>query len=211
LLVRKLLWLEPRRFALSDEAATKMEDLRRHLHDLEQSAAGLAEGFQAFVGKLAGYTGTLALILHVLDLDHAGPQVPLEVAERVSTLVREFILPHAFEFYRTSERGSVGDRLQRLASWILTSGKTRIVPSDLTVNVADLRGLSLWDLNQRVSPLVAGGWLIANDAGPVTRSWHVAPGVIERFREQAAAEDRRKARMAELMLSPRKGHSNEAN
>jgi hypothetical protein len=209
LLVRKLLWREPRRFTLSDAALGAMEELRRHLHDLETSAGGLAEGFQAFLGKLAGYAGSLALILHMVAESASEPKVSAETVRRVSVLIRDFLLPHAFEFYRANERASAGDRLQRLASWILTSGKSRLVPSDFTANVMDLRGLGLWDLNQRLSPLVAGGWLTSNDAGPVARSWRVAPGVVERFKQQAATEEQRKARIAELMNSPRR-KANEA-
>ena len=44
-----------------------MEELRQHIFDLEQVASGLAEGFQGFLGKLAGLAGSLALILHLGD------------------------------------------------------------------------------------------------------------------------------------------------
>ena len=49
----------------------------------------------------------------------------------------DFILPHAFEFYRAGE--AEGDRLRRLASWILTSGQQRVLASDLARNIADFR------------------------------------------------------------------------
>src|SRR5829696_1291468 len=127
-----------------------MEDLRRHLHELEQVTGGLADGFQAFLGKLAGLAGSLALILHMMtEPDHRRP-VPREVVENTRRLVIDFILPHAFEFYRSADTVTDGDRIQRLASWILTSGKSRIVASDLASNIRDLRGLSVSDLNKRV-------------------------------------------------------------
>ena len=81
--------------------------------------------------------------------------------ENTRRLVLDFIMPHAFEFYRASE--SEGDRLRRLASWILTAGKTRVLASDLTANVWDFRGLTVMEINEGVSPLVAGGWLIPTD------------------------------------------------
>lgn len=90
-----------------------------------------------------------------------------------------------------------------MASWILTSGKTRIVVSDLTRNVAALRGLSLWDVNQRVSPLVAGGWLTPEECGPVSRSWSVSPAVFDQLKARGEEEERRKAALATLMNSPR--------
>jgi hypothetical protein len=115
----------------------------------------------------------------------------------------DFILPHAKEFYRGST--SEGDRLRRLASWILTSNKDRIVASDLTTNIADFRGLTLTDVNARVSPLVAGGWLLPADFTPVCRSWTVAPLVRTQLADRARLEEARKAALAALMNSPRKG------
>jgi hypothetical protein len=132
-------------------------------------------------------------------LEGRAHQVSRETVEDVWRLVLDFILPHAFEFYRTAETVTDGDRLQRLASWIITSGKTRILASDLTSNVRDLRGLTLFDLNKRVSPLVAGGWLMPVEPGPVSRSWTVLPRVAEQFHERAKLEEERKAKLAELM------------
>ena len=154
-----------------------MTDLRRHLHDLEQVSGGLAEGFQAFVGKLAGVAGTFALILHVVaDPAKCHEEIGVRTVEDVSRLMTGFIVPHAMEFYRTAESsGSHGDRLRKLASWILTSGQTRFVISDLTSNVADFRGLTPFEVAERVSPLEAGGWLKPNIRGGLARSWTVDP------------------------------------
>ena len=80
------------------------------------------------------------MILHLATYPEKskGP-VQEKTAQDVRRLVIDLILPHAFVFYRTAEAAARGDRLQRLASYILTSGKPRIVASDLTSNVADLR------------------------------------------------------------------------
>jgi hypothetical protein len=204
LLVRKLLWLDPRKLHMSADALAEMESLRHHIHELEMASGGLAAGFQAFIGKLAGYVGSLALIMHMIGDECDENRVSAATAAKVNCLIREFILPHAFEFYRTNEQATGGDRLQRLASWILTSGKDRFVPSDFASNVSDLKGLGLWDLNQRLSPLVAGGWLLTDDKGPVAKSWRLASGIAERFKVRAETEEQRKARLAELMKSPRK-------
>jgi hypothetical protein len=192
---------------LCDDGVALMEKLRRRLHDLEQASGGLADGFQGFVGKLAGIAGSLALILTVTanpGLSRApGSQISAPVIEDITRLVFDFIVPHAFEFYRTADRASGGDRLQRVASWILTSGKQRILPSDLTVNVSDLRGLGLWDLNQRISPLVAGGWLASQEPGPVAKAWTVNRKVHELFSARTQDEEARKSTIATLMNSPR--------
>lgn len=208
-LTRALIAANPERLIMEDDAYECSEALRRYLFDVEQSSGGMAQGFQAFVGKLAGLAGSLALILHMVAAPAEGGfrRVTRKTWESVDRLVRDFILPHAFEFYRSAETVTDGDRLQRIASWILTSGKTRIVSSDLTRNVAGLQGLTLFDLNQRLSPLVAGGWLSAVERGPVSRSWAVTPIVFEQFEERARVEEERKRQLAELMRSPRRQKS----
>ena len=79
-----------------------------------------------------------------------------------------------------------------------------ITARDVTRNVACLRGLPLFDLNQYISPLVAAGWLDPVDRTPVNRAWHINPNVAHQFARQREVEDKRKARVAELMGSPRK-------
>jgi Protein of unknown function (DUF3987)/Bifunctional DNA primase/polymerase, N-terminal/Primase C terminal 2 (PriCT-2) len=196
--------LSPQKLQLSVDALGPMEALRQSLFDLEQHASGMTDGFQGFVGKLAGYAGGLALNLAMA----ADPRRPIgspisaAVVEDVACLIKQYLLPHAFEFYSSGASG--GERLRVLASYILTSGKQRIVPSDLTTNVRDFRGLGLWDVNQRLSPLVAGGWLAPADAAPVARVWNVNPQVYSVFAERARDEERRKAAVAALMNSPRR-------
>jgi hypothetical protein len=198
--LRSLVELPARKLFLADDAVKPMDQLRHDLFDIEQNAGGIAEGFQAFVGKLTGCAGTLALIL-TLAADTPAPRVPAAVVEDVSRLIKDFVLPHALEFYMG--KGS-GDQLRTLASWILTSRKTKILPSDMTTNVRDFRGLGIWDVNQRVSPLVAGGWLIPDHPGPMARAWNVHPQVQAQFAARTQDEERRKAVIAELMNSPRK-------
>jgi hypothetical protein len=205
-LLQALLKRSPQKLILDSDAVAAMEVLRRHLHEIEQESGGLPSGFQSFVGKLPGVAGSLALILDLAedpDRQAGHYSVDVDVVVDVDLLMRDFILPHALEFYRSMERASGGDKLQRLASWILTSSKNRIMPSDLTSNVADMRGLGLWDVNQRLSPLVAGGWLAPCERGPVCKAWMVNPAVHEFFRGRARAEKDRKVAVAELMNSPR--------
>jgi hypothetical protein len=204
-IIKAIVGIAPQKLLLTDDAVEIMETLRRDLHNLERASGGLAEGLQGFIGKLPGIAGSLALILTVAaDPDSAmGARVQAPVVEDVSRLMHEFILPHGFEFYRTTEAASGGERLQRIASYILTGGKSRILPSNLAANVAGMRGITLWELNQRVSPLVSGGWLVAEERGPITRAWKVNPKVHQFFSERTRQEDDRKAAIATLMNSPR--------
>jgi hypothetical protein len=208
-LMHSLIAARPRRFIFADDALEVMSNLREHLYELEQVSGGMAEGFQAFVGKLAGLSGSLAVILHMAadPEGNAGRDIEWITATHVRDLVLGFLLPHALEFYRTAEGATNGDRLRKLASWLLTSGKRRVVASDLTRNVADFRGLTLFDLNQHVSPLVAAGWLnpIEPKLGPANRAWDVNPSLSHQFADRVKLEDQRKAKLALLMGSSRKG------
>jgi hypothetical protein len=205
-IVRELYLARPARLIMTDGALAIMERVRTRLFNLEQAAAGLAPGLESFVGKLHGVCGSLALILHVIGNPRRAMDNPVDegTVENVERLVWDFILPHAVEFYR---RGETSELLRSIASWILTSGLTRIVPSDLTRNVANLRGLSLFDVNQRISPLIAGGWLFPDDKTSVCRVWKVAPQVRRQLADRAKAENASKAALAKLMGSPRKERS----
>lgn len=205
-LVYKLIAAKHQRLFLSDDALLAMNLLRRHLHELEQASGGMADGFQAFIGKLSGIAGRLAVILHMAADPETGGGRPIEheTIGNVRNVVVDFILPHAFEFYRTAEGLTNGERLRKLASWILTSKKTEVTARDFTRNVHSLRGLSTFDLNNCVSPLVAAGWLEPADRHPINRTWTVNPIVTSQFARQRQIEDERKAHVARLMGSPRK-------
>jgi hypothetical protein len=199
-LVRQLIFAKPARLIMTDPALAAMAELRKHVFDLEQASSGLAAGFDSFVGKLAGICGNLALILHMAHDPQKGAtyEVDEPTVLDVRKLVLDFILPHALEFYRGTTATS-GERLRKLASWILTSGKTRILASDLATAIRDLRGLTLPEVNERVSPLVAAGWLVPTDNTPVCRSWRVAPAVHTQLADCAKAEAERRAKVASLM------------
>lgn len=191
---------------LSPAATQVFNDLQTFLYQLEQKPAGLPAGFQGFIGKLNSVFGALAIILHFADnVTTKSLEITGGVAGRASRIVCDFILPHAMEFYRSTEAVTDGDKLQRLASWILTSGKTRFVASDFTTNVAHLRGLSLYKLNDAISVLVACGWLQPEERGPQAKAWRLLPGVRQFFEARTAQEEARKAALAELMGAHRRG------
>jgi Protein of unknown function (DUF3987) len=202
-LVRTMIAAKPARLIMTDDALATMTALRQRLFDLEQISSSQATGFQSFVGKLHGLTGSLALILHLAHDPHNAAAEPVDeyTVDNVRKLVLEFILPHAFEFYRGAGDVTDGDRLRVLASWVLTSGKQRFVASDFTTNVWDCRGLTLPQVNERVSPLVAAGWLEPADNTPVCRSWKITGQVHIALAEQAKREAARKAALAAMFAS----------
>ena len=203
-LIERLMKMKPATVILADDAHPIMEELHRHLHDLQQAGEGIAQGFAGFVGKLQGYAGSLALILHLISAPEGPLLVSRQTVENVKKLILDFILLHAFEFYRTADTVTGGDRIQRIASWIVTSGVKFVTTRDLTRNVTGMRGLGLRNIQAQVSPLVAGGWLVPDLLGPENTKWHVTPAVARQFEARKREEERRKSEVARLMNSPRK-------
>jgi hypothetical protein len=203
-LIAALIRAPHRRMHLSNDALAAMEELRTRLFKLEQASAGLSDGFQGFVGKLPGLAGRFAVILRMAaDPEYPFHEIGVSVALNVGALIIHFIIPHALEFYSRGEEMSGGERLRKIASWLITS-KQRIVSSrDFIRNVRCLRGVSVFDLQTRLSPLVAGGWLEPKEPGPANRAWTVTPAVAAQFERQRQIEEERKAVLAQLMGSPR--------
>jgi hypothetical protein len=203
-LTRACLQLQPTRLTMTEEAMRVMDGLRRYLDDMEKSTKGVSSGLPGFIGKLAGLAGSLAIILHLIEnpIVNASEEVQVDTIANVERLIKEFILPHAFIFYRTAEDATGGEKLRRLASWLLTKERKRFVASDLTTGVAGFRGLSLADINERLSPMVAGGWITPEKITPSAFSWIVNPAIYEQFKERAAKEARRKEELAKLMNAP---------
>jgi hypothetical protein len=202
-LIAALIRAPHRRMHLSNDALASMEELRTHLFKLEQASAGLPNGFQAFVGKLPGLAGRFAVILRMAaDPEYQFHEIDVDVALNVGTLIIDFIIPHALEFYSLGEEMSDGERLRKIASWLITSKQTVISSRDFIRNVRCLRGVSVFDLQTRLSPLVAGGWLEPKEPGPANRAWTVTPAVAAQFERQRKIEEERKAVLAQLMGSP---------
>jgi hypothetical protein len=202
-LVSELIRAKPERLTMSDAALEIMTDLRQHLYNIEQTSGGLAAGFQTWVGKLHGVAGNLALILHMAHHPSLHPNLhPAYVAEpstiqNVRKLILDFILPHGYEFY---QQGAGSEQLRRIASFILTSGKQIVVASDLTTNIRDCRGLTLREIQERISPLIAGGWLEPlQERSPLCRAWKVTPQVHTQLANRTKTEQEQKTALAALI------------
>ena len=187
-LIRELIKLPDQNLRVTPTAIDVMAELQQHLFKLEQVGGALPDGFEGFVGKLAGTAGALVIILHLMNEPAKAVKnfVGGTVVENVRRLVMNFLLPHAHEFYclQTGEN----DRLRKLAGYILLSGLERVRLADLTNNVRDCRGKTVQEINQKVSPLVAGGWLAPADPGPACRSWTVnRRGIDQQFAARMAS------------------------
>ena len=196
-LTRSLIFAQHAQLILDDKALEAMHDLRAHLHNLEQTFGGVAEGLQAFVGKLAGYAGSLAILLHMARDPEHGATTPItrHTIDKARRIVDEFILPNAYEFYQI---GDSGDLHRRIASYVLTRESSASSPPTsppVSVTCAACRcSISA----SKISLLVAAGWLDPVDRTPVCRAWNVNPAVAQQFAERAR-ETTRKAAVREVI------------
>ena len=205
-LVYELLNLRGQRFYLTDGAADAMAELQHHLYSLERVGAALTEAFEGHIGKLKAYAGVFTIILHLI----ANPKEAMKLSaigrpsvEKATRLIKDFLLPHAYEFYSRSQ--GEGERLRRLASYVLTCGKDRLRLADFTNNCWDCRGKKVIEINQQVSPLVAGDWLAPLDPGPACRAWKVNRATIDQqFAARIATERQSKAAIAQLLGARRR-------
>jgi hypothetical protein len=109
-----------------------------------------------------------------------------------------FLLPHAYQFYNL--QSGENERLRKLAAYILLSGLDRLRLADLTNKVRDCRGKSVREVNEKVSPLVAGGWLTPDDHGPEHRVWIVNRQAIDQqFAQRMASERQTRGAFVQLL------------
>jgi hypothetical protein len=199
-LIYQLVDLPPQELRATDAALATMDELLQHLFNLEQVAGALSEGFEGYVGKLPAYAGVLTIILHLLD----NPKVAVKnfigesVVEKVDQLMRTFLIPHGVRFYATGEGET--ERLRNLASYVLRCGKDRLRLTEFTNNVRHCRGKTVLQINEQVSPLVAGGWLIPLGQGPACRAWDVnRAGIDAQFADRCRIEQEQKTTLRQLI------------
>lgn len=198
--------LGPMQFEFDDAALTIAARFRQRTHDLQLAAETARPGFAQFVGKLDGLFGTFALLFHIAEgVEHWFlERVSREAAERVEALFLDFIMPHAFEFYGYADHAGGTDKLRKVASWVLTAGRERFTARDAMREVSCLSGLDAFRIGRELGPLVAGGWLEPETAGPENRAWKVLPAVVQQFEKRREDEERRKQELARLMNGPRR-------
>jgi hypothetical protein len=191
---------------LSSPSAMQVSDQFQDQCAAMERVAALGSKFTTFVGKLPGMHGALSLILHLIDGLWDEP-VTGHAAARAERILSQFAVPHAMAFYGVS--GDAGDveQMRSIASYVLASDKDRFTPHDFAANSRSMRGLGMWELAKRLSPLVVNGWLEEEAAkgGGGVRAWVMRPGVREALaarREEQQAQRRQVAAMlAELRRS----------
>jgi hypothetical protein len=182
------------RVLCSPDAHEVVRGFQAYIHELEQSGV-FSKGMTGFLGKLPGVLGSLTLVLHLLEDPEGGKERPVDgrTARAARTILEDFCIPHAHELYRAADDKSDGETVRAIASYLLTAEGQRFRASDLTSGVHALRGTSLWDLQRKLSLLVAGGWIRPEDNTPNCRAWLLEDGVREAFAARAEQETARKA------------------
>lgn len=206
LLIHELIKVPAHGLIMDEGALRAAEEFQDYIYDLEHMD-GLGKSFCGFAGKLTGIQGSLALVLHMIeDPENSSIEpVPERIMRNAERILREFCIPHALELYRTTGDNADWDSLRKLASFILTSPKDRFTASDFTNGVHAMRGLTTWEVGQKVSPLVAGGWLVEDDSGKTTRAWNVVSGLREALSKRREEELRRKTEIVQELQKLKKG------
>ena len=182
----------------SDGAHAVRIDVERRAFELEQADV-LGARFASFCGKLHGMWGRLALVLACVDPQPVPYVVSEPAANAARTLIFESVVPNAARLYAATGGGGANEEATRaIAGYLLAKRVSRVVTSDLTSNVRICRGLALEQIQQFLSPLVAGGWLTPErEFNPV--SWTIHPMVHERFAARASQEAKRRREARQLI------------
>lgn len=186
----------------SEEALEVFEAFQRQIHHMEQ-LEGLGDAFRTFLGKLTGVQGSLAAILHYVDCPAPASLSRLSgaAAAAATQILTEFVIPHAHIFYGLSADAGNWDLLRQIASYILTQDKDRFTASDLTAGVRGLRGLDQRVLAEKLSPLVAGGWLDEDGPARPPKAWNVTTGLRGHFADRRCSERAHKAEVQRLIVN----------
>jgi hypothetical protein len=181
------------------------------IHRLEADAieyatlADFGPGFQGFCGKLHGTCVRFALNLHLLECDDPTiATVRADTIARADRITREFVLPHAADFYRMLSPDRV-ERTRAIAGWLLTESPALLRASDFARHVYACRNLSLAELNQALDPLVGGGWLAPKLPFPQNRNWRLDLRVRTTLAHRlgiAGAQREAARQLAERILTP---------
>ena len=193
-LIQSLHLAQPRAYEFGPEAVVVRRRVLDRLFSLEQ-LQGFPDALIGAIGKMRGYYGRLALVLHVANECAANPNgtafafstdIPKYTAEAAEKLLFHFLLPHVFGVYDViASGGKHRDMIRAIAGFILADDKDRIRPSDLTAGVRKLRHDSQKEIAEFASRFCALGWLRPeDDNAPIPKAWLVVSGLREHFAER---------------------------
>ena len=128
-------------------------------------------------------------------------QVGRVTAQRVTSLLKRFLLPHALRFFTdtVSNSDKVYAMAQKVASMTLARGLLRLTNRELQRYVQPWKVASEWEKTAMVNMLKEAGWLLGADSRRATGAdsgWAVNPRVHILFGQRAAIERAKRAETA---------------
>lgn len=199
---------------LSEAAHVVRERLTDFANELI-TFGSLPGGLKSHLGKWPGLFARLLLTFHVIDcatrsVYPTAEQVSGATAERVETLMRKFLLPHALSYY-TDILGSASDleHVRWIAGYILAKEITVLRNRDLVSAYRQWRGMDQWRRQRVMKALEDYGW-IAPQAETLSQQrqhseFYVNPEVHQTFKNMAEDERRRRLKAREHIAAAYRG------
>lgn len=172
----------PFKVTLSKEAEAEFDRFQNFTFDLKTNRSA-GPHFTSFALKLDGIWGNLALVLHTVWTESPGTDGILSEAHAklATRLIMDFVLPHAFLFYRIMVEDTRNED-QAIAACIhkvLDGGSSSIKVRELQHGTGCLKKVKSAAMVDRLVPFTAGGWLTPDKEGPWCTEWTINPAVAQ--------------------------------
>ncbi len=193
-LIQSIQSTAPRPYWFAPDAGRVRTRVLDGLYDLEQ-LDGFSPALIGAIGKLKGYFGRIALVLHAAaehdavirgQVSTVGAPISRQVAEVAETVLMDFLLPHVLGLYDVIANGGKDrDTVRAVAGFILSFDQDRLRPSDFTSGVRNLRGETQHKIIEWAGRFCALGWLRPEDeTSPAPRAWLIGAGLREHFADR---------------------------
>jgi hypothetical protein len=187
---------EPVRVTLSAEAHEARERVRDHVHAL-LALPETPGPLKNHLNKWEALFARLLLTMHAIQCASLGFNMVDEIfdvtAERVETLMLDYLLPNALRFYgEFYGRDQHAEHASWIAGYILAHRCCLLIARDVYRAYHDLRDPQA--LDRAMDYLEISGWVVPMNKGPGRRGtrWWVDPRVHLIFAERATAERARR-------------------
>jgi hypothetical protein len=193
---------------LSDEANKVRREFTLWV-DKVSNTDGLPAMIQGHLSKWTGLWSRLCLTYHSYGMGELGKwpnemEITGNTARRVTSLMKQYLLPQALRFYSDTARESdpVYSLAQKVSSMVLAKGLMRITNRDLTHNFQPWRSATPATKASVIALLRGAGWVIGADNQRQTgaeTAWAINPRVHVMYGERAAIEKVKRQQGAETM------------
>lgn len=202
-LIERLHAMGPPKNFFGEQSLSLCPDGQKLRTELEVKHFGMVRVMEAVnkrmashLGKFDGMFGRLCVIWHMIEsanLEEAPQIVPIDVAQRVSRFLHEYILRHSMSFYTTMIGVSEDqDIIEDVAGYIVAHGVAKVTLTTFQRGSSRMRKLTRQLIEPICHQLEAFGWITKIDARATQFVCEVNPRVHEIF--GARAKDERERR-----------------